>query len=173
MWVSIRDVLAKTKISYWQFVRYRREDLLPGPVRVEKLKGKGSISFYPDWIIGRIQDIQRLRKTGRTLRQVKEATNWKVEERLSAIIRRELETEEGQRVDLSEFQYLPPAQVFKEITRTVAAGYSGHLVKEYRVRVKEEGTRYQWIITMDMSKVDLGGISRTEKTKEGKRKYVH
>ena len=173
MHVSIRDALRKTRTSYWQFVRYRREGLLPGPVRVEKLKGKGSSSFYPGWIIERIQNIQRLRRQGKTVPQIKEATRWKVQEKLAAVIQDELETEEGQRVPLSPYHYLTPQQAFKEIARQVGAGYSGHLVEGYTVRVEKKGGRRRLIATMDMSEADLGPSSLTDEANERKSRDVH
>jgi len=147
--VSIEDILSSTKISYWTFQWYRREGLLPGPIRHEKLRGKGSLSFYPDWIVERIRDIQTMREGGMTVAQVRRTVKWRVSEKLATTIQSSFEAENGEEVTPS--YPLTPADVFKQITRQIAAGYPGYLVRKYRVKSKKGLTEQSWHITMEMS----------------------
>jgi len=101
MQISIKDVLSTTDISYWTFVWYRREGLLPAPILHEKLRGKGSLSHYPMWIIGRINEIERMRRRGLTVAQIKKGLKPTVQEKLAAIIQSgfeegEVEKKKGQ-----------------------------------------------------------------------------
>ena len=169
MQVPIKEVLSTTRISYWTFVWYRREGLIPGPILHEKLRGKGSFSYYPMWIIERIKEIQRMRRRGLTVAQIKKALKPTVQEKLAAIIQSGFEGEEGEEVSLSE--RLTPPEVFKQIAKQVAAGYSGYLVENYRVKLDKEGGRYRWIITMKMSEGDLTeppSLGPSDGTKGGK-----
>lgn len=153
MQISIKDVLSTTDISYWTFVWYRREGLLPAPILHEKLRGKGSLSHYPMWIIGRINEIERMRRRGLTVAQIKKGLKPTVQEKLAAIIQSGFEEGEGEEVSLSE--RLTPPEVFKQIAKQVAAGYSGYLVQNYRVKLEKKKGQYRWIITMKMSEGDF------------------
>jgi len=153
MQVSIKDVLSRTRISYWTFVWYRREGLLPGPLRHEKFRGKGSSAYYPLWIIERIDEIQRMRRRGLTVAEVKKAIKPRVSEKLAAIIQSSFEEGEGEEVRL--YEHLSPAEVFKQIAKQAAAAYSGYFVESYRVKVKKGVQHHSWVITMRTSEVDL------------------
>lgn len=169
MQVSIKKVLSTTGVSYWTFVRYRREGLLPGPILHEKLRGKGSLSYYPMWIIGRINEIERMRRRGLTVAQIKKALEPAVQEKLAAIIQSGFEEGEGEEVALSE--RLTPPEVFKQIAKQVAAGYAGYLVENYRVKLEKKKGRYRWMIVMNMSEGDLTGppaVDPSNPTKGGR-----
>lgn len=151
--VSIKEILSTTGISYWTFHSYRRNGLLPGPLRHEKFKGKGSSSFYPGWIIKRINDIERMRRRGLTLSEIKRGIAWSVEEKLSEIVRKTFEDGEGEAVTL--FQHLTPGEVFKQIAKQVQAGYSDYFVHNYQVKLEKKGRQLLWFTIMEVSKVDL------------------
>lgn len=170
--VSIKEILSTTGISYWTFHSYRRKGLLPGPVRHEKLKGKGSCSFYPGWIIQRINDIERMRRRGLTLSEIKRGMEWTVEEKLSEIVRKTFEHGEGETVTL--FQHLTPGEIFKQIAKQVQAGYSDYLVHNYRVKLEKKGRQLLWLTTMEVSKVDLDRVLEENRIHQGEdEKDVH
>ncbi len=170
--VSIKEILSTTGISYWTFHSYRRKRLLPGPVRHEKLNGKGSCSFYPGWIIQRINDIEAMRERGLTLSDIKRGKEWIAEEKLSEIVRNAFEHGEGEVVNL--FEHLTPAEVFKQISKQVQAGYSDYFVHNYKVRLEEKGKNLVWLTTMEVSKVDMDQVPGKDRTpqKQGE-KDVH
>lgn len=162
--ISIKEILSTTGISYWTFHSYRRNGLLPGPLRHEKFKGKGSCSFYPGWIIKRISDIEAMRGKGLTLSEINRGMEWTVEEKLSETVRNSFEHGEGAAVIL--FQHLTPAEVFKQISRQVQAGYSDYFVNDYRVKLEKEGAKLFWLITMEILQVDIEEPRWNENSKE-------
>jgi len=172
MQVSIREILSTTGISYWTFHSYRRNGLLPRPARHEKLKGRGSRSFYPGWIIQRINDIEAMRGRGLTLSEIKRGMDWTVEEKLSEIVRNTFEHGEGEVVTL--FEHLTPGEVFKQISRQVQAGYSDYFVHNYQVKLEKKGRQLLWLTTMEVSKVDLDRVPGEDRTHRGQgEKDVH
>ncbi len=166
--ISIKEILSDTGITYWTFHSYRRNGLLPGPLRHEKLKGKGSHSFYPGWIIERINNIGRMRSRGLTISEIKRGIDRTVGEKLSAIVRNTFEHGEGDVVTL--FDHLTPGEVFKEISKQVQAGYPDYFVHNYQVKLERKGGQLKWLITMETSQVDLGQIPREDITRQEKGK---
>jgi len=164
--ISIKEILSTTGISYWTFHSYRRNGLLPGPLRHEKFKGKGSCSFYPGWVIQRINDIEAMRGRGLTLSDIKRGMEWTAEEKLSEIVRNTFEHGEGEVVSL--FEHLTPGEVFKQISRQVQAGYSDYFVHNYQVNLENKGRKLVWITTMEVSKVDMDQVPGENRIHQGK-----
>ncbi len=162
--VSIKEILSTTGISFWTFHSYRRNGLLPGPLRHEKFSGKGSSSYYPGWVVERINNIGRMRRKGLTISEIKRGIERTVGEKLSAIVRNTFEHGEGDVVTL--FEHLTPGEVFKEISKQVEAGYSDYFVHNYQVKLERKGTELSWLITMETSQVDLEGLHWDKKSKE-------
>jgi len=69
--VTRQQIQKETGISYSVFVFYRRLDLIPGPIKIIKFNGKGSVAYYDDRIIKDIKTIQYLQKQGWTLKQIR------------------------------------------------------------------------------------------------------
>lgn len=151
--VTKKEILSSTGISHWTFVWYRREGLLPAPLRHEALRGKGSISFYPAWIIDRIKEIEALRKKGLTVAQVKGGIKWRVAERLRATLEGSFEGEDGEEV--VPVYPLTVSEVLQQIAKQATFGYLGYLVEHYHVKLRREGSTFSWEITMKTSEPDI------------------
>ncbi len=67
-----KQIQEKMGISFSMFEFYRRLDLIPGPVKTIRFKGKGSASYYDEKVIRDINTIKDLQKQGWALKDMKD-----------------------------------------------------------------------------------------------------
>jgi DNA-binding transcriptional MerR regulator len=66
---TLEEVLTETRINRSTFQKYKTLGLLPRPTRMEMLRGRGSVAYYPDNIIRLIEWIREWQAEGETLKQ--------------------------------------------------------------------------------------------------------
>lgn len=69
---TLKEILNETGINRSTFQKYKTMGLLPRPIRIEMLKGYGSVAYYPDNIGRLIRWIREWQADGETLKQIKE-----------------------------------------------------------------------------------------------------
>jgi DNA-binding transcriptional MerR regulator len=68
--ITFQEIIQNAGVSPATFQKYKGLGLLPRPLRREGLRGNGSVTYYPSCVMEQIQHIRRLKREGKSLREI-------------------------------------------------------------------------------------------------------